>query len=238
MFNAEVIKSFNDIELGIFEYIMANSLIIPFMTIRELAKEADVSTTSIMRFIKKVGYDSYNDFKYAYKMSLKNENHLERNYDFSEVIDCLKKFNSTYYRDKFNEAMVLIGNSENVIFLGIGNSGTVCEYGARRFTSAGKFAICISDPYLKLSTLSQHSLVIALSVSGETPQVVDMVTSCKQAGCKIIVITTSENCTLARLSDVTLPYYINRNRTEYFDMTSQMPVVGIIENLTTMCFQS
>lgn len=237
MFEAEVIKTFNQVEIGIFEFIMANSLVIPYMTIRELAKEVAVSTTSIMRFIKKIGYDSYNDFKYAYKMSLKSDLHLERNYDFSEVIDCLKKFNSTYYKDKFNEAMVLIGNSENVLFLGLGNSGTVGEYGARRFTSAGKFAISVSDPYLKLSSLSRDTLIIALSVSGETPQVVDMIMSCKQAGCKVIVITTTENCTLARLSDVTIPYYINKNRTKFFDMTTQMPVIGIIENLTTMCFQ-
>ena len=48
------------------EYIMNNSLIIPFLTIRELASVAQVSTTTILRFVKKMGYDSYNDFKYAY----------------------------------------------------------------------------------------------------------------------------------------------------------------------------
>lgn len=236
MFEAEVIKLFNDGELEIFEFIMANNLVVPYMSIRELANEVGVSTTTVMRFIKKVGYDSYNDFKYACKISLKSDKHLERNYDFSEVIDCLKKFNSTYYKDKFNDAMVLIGNSENVMFLGVGNSGAVGQYGARRFTSAGKFAISISDPYLKLSSLNEKTLVIALSVSGETSQVIDMVTSCKNVGCKVIVVTTTENCTLARLSNITIPYYINKNGIKNFDMTTQMPVVGIIENLTTMCF--
>ena len=94
MFKAQQIKDLNDTELQVFEYIMNNSLIIPFLTIRELASVAQVSTTTILRFVKKMGYDSYNDFKYAYKMSMQDEKHFERDYDFSEVIDCLKKFDS------------------------------------------------------------------------------------------------------------------------------------------------
>lgn len=237
MFSPEIVKSFNNVECEVFEFIMSNSLIVPYMTIRELASEVGVSTTTILRFINKVGYESYNEFKYAYKQLLKSDKHLERNYDFSEIIDCLKKFNSTYYKDKMNDALTLIGNSDNVAFIGVGNSGMICQYGARRFTSAGKFSVGINDPYLKLDTLNNKMLVIALSVSGETEQIIDMVTKCKQAGCKIIVITTTENCTLSRLSDVTIPYYINKNSTKFFDMTSQMPVVGIIENLATMCFR-
>ena len=236
MFNAQQIKDLNDTELQVFEYIMNNSLIIPFLTIRELANEAQVSTTTILRFVKKMGYDSYNDFKYAYKMSMQDEKHFERDYDFSEVIDCLKKFDSDFYHDKFNEAMALIGNSENIIFLGVGNSGAVCHYGARRFTSSGKFAIAINDPYLKMSAISENSLLIVLSVSGETPEIIDMVTSSKQGSCKIVAITTSQSSTLAKLADLTIPYYIKKIGTEIFDLTTQIPVIAIIENLTTMCF--
>lgn len=236
MFNAQQIKDLNDTELQVFEYIMNNSLIIPFLTIRELANETQVSTTTILRFVKKVGYDSYNDFKYAYKMSMQNEKHFERDYDFSEVIDCLKKFDSDFYHDKFNEAMYLIGNSENIVFLGVGNSGAVCQYGARRFTSSGKFAIAINDPYLNMRALNTNSLLIVLSVSGETPEIINLVTACKQGNCKIIAITTSQSSTIAKLSDLVIPYYIKKIGTEVFDMTTQIPVIAIIENLTTMCF--
>ena len=132
--------------------------------------------------------------------------------------------------------MALIGNSENIIFLGVGNSGAVCHYGARRFTSSGKFAIAINDPYLKMSAISENSLLIVLSVSGETPEIIDMVTSSKQGSCKIVAITTSQSSTLAKLADLTIPYYIKKIGTEIFDLTTQIPVIAIIENLTTMCF--
>lgn len=236
IFDAKQIKKLNDLEIEVFEYIMSNSLIIPYLTIRELADNVGVSTTTILRFVKKIGYDSYNDFKFAYKMSLQSEEHFERIYDFSEVIECLKKFSTSYYLDKFNEAMVIIGNSENVVFFGVGNSGTICQYGARRFTSAGKFTMAVNDPFLKMASLNPSTVVIVLSVSGETPEVIDTLATLKKESCKIIAITTSQSCTIAKMADLTIPYYINKIGTDVFDMTSQIPVVAIIENLATMCF--
>lgn len=233
---AEHIKTFNDIEIKIYEFIMKNSLLIPYMTIRELASEIDVSTTSILRFINKVGYSSFTDFKYAYKVSLQNENKLQSKYDFSEVIDCLKKFDSTFYKDKFNDAIEILGNVDNVVFLGIGNSGIVGQYGARRFSSVGKFALAINDPYLRINSFTENSAIIALSVSGETIEIINEINACKKFGCKVISITTTENCTISKLSDVCIPYYINKEGLEYVDLTTQVPAIGIIENLARMCF--
>ena len=87
-----------------------------------------------------------------------------------------------------------------------------------------------------MSAVSENSLLIVLSVSGETPEIIDMVTSSKQGSCKIVAITTSQSSTLAKLSDLTIPYYIKKIGTEIFDLTTQIPVIAIIENLTTMCF--
>lgn len=237
MFKAQQIKELNDSELQVFEFIMNNQLIVPYLTIRELASHSNVSTTTILRFIDKMGFDSYNDFKYAYRLSLQNDSHFEQEYDYSAVIDCLKKFDSDFYRDMFNEAMILIGNSEEIIFIGVGNSGAVCQYGARRFTSSGKFAIAINDPYLKLPGLNRNNLVIVLSVSGETPEIIDLVTSCRQGDCKVLAITTSKSSTLAKLADLTIPYYIKKVGVQMFDMTTQIPAIAVIENLTTMCLK-
>jgi len=234
MFSAEILKLFNEKDLMIYEYIVKYCDKVPYMTIRELARETNTSTSTLLRFVKKVGYDSFADFKYVYKLSLQEED-KELMYDFKEVIDCLKKFNSSYYKDKFNDAVAILDVVDTVVFLGVGNSGVIGQYGARCFSSAGKFSLAINDPYLRINTFAKNIAIIALSVSGETEEVISEIMSCKSCGCKVIAITTTENCTIARLSDVTIPYYINNKRNSTIDLTSQVPAIGIIENLATRC---
>lgn len=232
MLDPEVIKSFNEKEIRIYEYINKNSVKFPYMTIRELAKEIAVSTTTILNFIKKAGYTSYSDFKYAYKIQEKKKVFNKEKYDFKEVIECLGKFDSTFYKDKFKDAISILKDSANVIFIGIGNSGIIAQYGARLFSSNGKFSLAINDPYLRVTGVNNDTTIIALSVSGETSEVIREVKDLKKDDCKVIVITTTENCTLARLSDVTIPYYIEAVCNEHIDITTQMPAIGIIENLS------
>ncbi len=231
MFEENIVKEFSGIEHKVFEYVISNIKTVPFMTIRELANAIEVSTTTVLRFVKKSGYQNYNEFKFALKQANLKEAGRENSYDFAEAIDCLNKLSLPYYVEKYDEAAQYIENTTNIVFLGVGNSGTICHYGARRFTSAGKFAMPINDPYLQLRGLNRDTLIIVLSVSGETKEIINSVISCKQLGCKIMAITTSERCTLAKLADVSISYYINKNGTKHFDMTSQIPVIGIIENL-------
>lgn len=231
MFEDNIVKNFNEIEHRVFEYVISNLKTVPFMTIRELSSAVGVSTTSVLRFVRKSGYQNYNEFKFSLKQDHLKESMRENSYDFAEAIDCLNKLSLPYYVEKYDDAARYIDNSTNIVFLGVGNSGTICHYGARRFTSAGKFAMPINDPYLQLRGLNRDTLIIVLSVSGETKEIINSVVSCKQLGCKIMAITTSEQCTLAKLADVSISYYINKNGRKHFDMTSQIPVIGIIENL-------
>ena len=65
MFNEEKIKSFSTTDMRIYNYILKHSIQFPYMSIRELAEEIPTSTASIMRFVKKMGYDSFPELKYA-----------------------------------------------------------------------------------------------------------------------------------------------------------------------------
>ena len=63
MFRYEVIQSLNNLELSLYEYIMKNSKKVIYMRIRELAEEAHVSTTTILRFCKKLNCEGFSEFK-------------------------------------------------------------------------------------------------------------------------------------------------------------------------------
>lgn len=55
MFTAQALKSLNELEMLVYQYVMEHRSAVPCMRIRELATEAHVSTTTVLRFCKKMG---------------------------------------------------------------------------------------------------------------------------------------------------------------------------------------
>lgn len=240
MINETILRQLNSKEMMVHDFVTRNCEKVGYMTIRQLAKEAHVSTTIVLNYIRKAGYEGYNDFKFQLKKQQKKEDaFFHSKYDFEEIIDCLKKFSSTFYKDKFEEASSIIKQGQTIVFIGVGNSGITAQYGSRRFTEMGKFSTALYDPYVLINDLPRQSVVIVISASGETEQIINKINDCKKSDCKIIAVTRSENTTIARMSDMTIPFYIDYrkddSRSFYIDISSQIPIIAIIEMLAAMC---
>ena len=154
------------------------------------------------------------------------------------TVNCLKKLDNKIYHERINEAIVLLGNADMVLFLGIGDSGIIGQYGARRFSNYGKFAMAINDPYYQINIVGSNTVVVALSVSGETPELIREIHACKIKGCQVIGITSASQSTLAKISDVVIPYYIHIKKRGPVMFTSQAPALSIIENLATLSMKN
>ena len=63
LFNYESVQTFNDTEIAIYKYIISNVEKIPYMTIRELSKSLNVSTSTVLRFCVKNNCNTYKEFK-------------------------------------------------------------------------------------------------------------------------------------------------------------------------------
>jgi len=78
----------------------------------------------------------------------------------------------------------------------------------------------------------ESALVIALSESGETEQVIKQAERFRQHNCKLLSITNKEACTLAKISDLHLTYYIRRRLVQNeYNITTQVPVIYLLETL-------
>lgn len=62
MFSYEEIQKYNETDIRIYKYIVSNLDKIQYMTIRELAKGLQVSTSTIFRFCNKNNFDKYSEF--------------------------------------------------------------------------------------------------------------------------------------------------------------------------------
>ena len=232
MFNYEMIQNLNDLELLLYRYIMKNIEKVIYMRIRELADEAHVSTTTILRFCKKVNCEGYSEFKVKLKMYVeKHESNKVKN-DTSIIIDFFKKLDNSELNKKLDTLCDMIKETSNVIFIGSGTSGVLSKYAARYFSSIGKFAMYIDDPYFPRNyKVYEDSVIIAISVSGETSPIIDHISNLKREKCTIVSITNSENCTISKISDLNISYYVQQEKLGISDITTQIPVLYIIESI-------
>lgn len=234
LFDAQLVQSLNELEIMVYRYVMAHPNTVPFMRIRELAAEAHVSTTTVLHFCKKMGYEGYAQFKWKLKeqTGTNQEPHLPDT--TADLQNFLWQVGTPEYDAALDEAAGMIARAERVFLVGIGNSGSMAEYGARYLSNLGKFALSVTDPFYPI-TITPNTTIAAviLSVSGETPQVLHLARQLQEKGTGLIAITGSEQSAAAKLADITLPYHatIHRLTQENYDLTSQMPVLYLLEAL-------
>jgi DNA-binding MurR/RpiR family transcriptional regulator len=232
MFSNEVIASFNELETSLYNYICQNGDKVAYMRIRELADETHVSTATILRFCRKVNCEGFSEFKVKLKMHLEGNKKTVIKSVHHSVVEFFERTLKGDLEIKIKQAASLVNTAENVIFIGIGSSGILAEYGARYFSSLGKFSLYIKDPHFPIHTkLRNNSVTIALSVSGENHFTVTHLNQLKQEGSKIISITNNKLSTIAKISDINIPYYVTEEFVEEANITTQVPVVYILESM-------
>ncbi|MBU8589253.1 MurR/RpiR family transcriptional regulator [Priestia megaterium] len=248
MFTAEIIASLNELETSLYNYICENEEKVAYMRIRELADETHVSTSTILRFCRKLNCEGFSEFKTKIKLHLEEIKKTTIKSVEHSVLEFFERISQGNINENIKKAANLVEESNNVLFIGTGSSGIMAEYGARYFSSVGKFSMYINDPYFPIhAKLLSNSVAVALSVSGETPVIITHINQLKEQGIKVISITNSKYSTISKISNINIPYYVTEERFEtslgrnthyeteeqfkYSDITTQVPVVYILESI-------
>ena len=110
--------------------------------------------------------------------------------------------------DSFNKAVDMILSTEGkVVVTGMGKSGLVGKKIAATLASTGTPSFFLHPAeaiHGDLGMISKNDLILAISNSGETPEVIAIIPTIKRWGNKVISITNNPNSTLAKESDVHL----------------------------------
>ncbi|MEY8710037.1 transcriptional regulator [Mangrovibacter phragmitis] len=233
LFNHAAIAGLNNLELLVYNYAIKNHDAVMYMTIRELAEAAGVSTTTVLRFCRKLGCDGYSEFRVRFKLYLSQAEPLPANFGTGEIISFFNSVNNPEFDALLNQAVDIICHSERIIFVGASTSGSMAKYGARFFSNMGKFSNHIDDPYFPVNNdMAKNALAIVLSVSGETPEILRFASQFSLHHCKVMSITSNDNSSLARMADFNISWHIPQMRISgNHDITSQLPVVYILETL-------
>ena len=231
----------NESERKIFDYIVRNIHAVKDMQIRTLAANCYVSTTTIIRLTKKLGFSGYRDFTDSIRATCQTLTHT----DLPEVF--WKRTYSEEYLKNIIESIRVVTQEQiqtfsgylqgdpAIHFLGCGLSGTVAQYGRQIFYAMGYRANLLLDSFDRSSALlkmKDGDIIFAYSFTGREPAIIEFI---EQANlrCKprIVSITRAGNNIIQNMSD--LNFYVFSDQVIYndLDITSRVSMIGITEML-------
>jgi len=116
--------------------------------------------------------------------------------------------------ERFDCAVQLLRQCRGrVILSGMGKSGIICRKIAATLTSTGTAAFFLHPAeaiHGDLGVLQAEDVIVALSHSGETDELLRLLETIKRLGARLVVITGEPQSTLARAADVALDCHVSK----------------------------
>src|SRR5687767_15944722 len=110
--------------------------------------------------------------------------------------------------ERFERAVLMLRECRGrVAVTGMGKSGIICRKIAATLSSTGTAAFFLHPAeaiHGDLGTLRDDDVVVAVSRSGETEEVVRLLESIRRIGSRLIAVTGDPQSTLSRTADVSL----------------------------------
>jgi arabinose-5-phosphate isomerase len=110
--------------------------------------------------------------------------------------------------ERFDRAVRLLYECRGrVVVTGMGKSGIICRKIAATLTSTGTAAFFLHPAeaiHGDLGAIQSNDVVLALSYTGETDEILRLLEAIRRIGARLVAITGSPNSTLAHAADVAL----------------------------------
>ena len=212
--------------------------------IAEIARLADVSQPTVIRFCRSLGFLGLADFKLKFASSLTGTIPVRHSqvrtsdstHDLSaKVIDntvsAILKFRDQLDVGSIDRAIALLRKANRVEFYAMGNSRVVALDGQHKFFRFRIPTSSYGDSHLfKLAAelLNPGDVVIAISTSGQLPELLSAVDAARAAGADVIAITSSKSA-LAKKATVCLAVDHSEDSTTFLSMISRILQLLLID---------
>ena len=209
--------SFFDTEKKIGDYIVRNPKKVVDMTVGELAKECGVSEASVSRFCKRIELKGFHHLKISLARELvdaKDDGEISGHISVDDMEGSLRGILSNKMeelrqtvamidREELKKILDVINNADTVLMAAVGNTIPVAMDGAYKLNQIGIRAMStpIWETELGYSyNLTDKDVVVAISNSGESTGVIQILESAKSRGAVAISITNNARSSVAELS--------------------------------------
>ncbi|MCH4169998.1 MAG: MurR/RpiR family transcriptional regulator [Lactobacillus sp.] len=186
-------------------------------SISELSKRTKISTATISRFAKNLGYANFQNLRVALAQSQDQASQLFAEISpqddlitmagkiFSSNIEALQATQANLTPESLRLAVTYIINCQHLGIYGLGASNIVALDGYHKFLRTAIEVLYAADYHMQLMSmthLTAKDATIVVSHSGEDKDALSLAKIAKDNGVPLIAITSSPSSHLAKMADV------------------------------------
>ncbi len=206
-------------ELRVAEHVLAHPRTVLNDPITEIARAAQVSQPTVIRFCRSLGCEGLSDFKLRLASGLTGTvpvTHVQVTNDDSmlelgakvlgNTASAILQVRSHLNRDMIDRAIALLIHANRVEFFAVGQYGAVALDAQYKFLRFGISSGAYTDPRLQLlaaDVLKPGDVAVIISSGGRLPELMEVAERAHERGASIIAITASQS-PLARKADAAL----------------------------------
>ena len=215
-------------EKRIAEFFLDEEQRVFLMNVADIAKTIDVSDTSVIRFIKSLGFENFTDFKNSGQEDIKSR--LDKTNDFIKNLDIIKENSiEQLYIHKINEEVNKIFNSnsqkqikkisnlimkaKNKYIVGFKSTAGIANFFGVRLgfmlENVSTFNIDDSVVVNSIFNIKQEDILIIFDYPMYSKAAKVLAKMTKENKAKIILFTDSDNAPLAEYSDILYKVKLN-----------------------------
>lgn len=214
-------------------------------TLSEVAMWSGVSEPSVLRFARTLGFNGFQDFKYAliqylasgipaaHEAVVRDDSAAEiANKIFDHSMESLRKTRDLLNMADLERAVSALRGARDILVLGFGASGIVGQDAAQKFPL---FGIPVNAPvdahqqFIGASLSTQSTVILAISNTASTYEVMNSAREAKSRSATIISISGQQG-PLTDISDIVLQHAPDDTDT-YTPSTSRVAALVIVDIL-------
>lgn len=224
------LSSLTNKELEILQYIHDNENRIINMSIQEFAKEINYSTSTVLRFCRKIGFSGYPELKFFLRAkdnesSTNSTNYSVQSIKKSIITDVEGTTSLMNTDDLLQIAKILSSNTSIYIHSPGGLTDISVNYLVSMLFISGCHNIYKSSAAKMtrhyIQTLDKGNVFIFISSSGSFESTLNLAKEAKMHGMIVISISSIENNDLAEISNYNLRFFSKQTENEGADSTSR-----------------
>lgn len=242
-------ENFTSGEKLIADYLLSSKEDIINLSSKEIGDITNTSAATVVRFSKKIGFNSLNEMKLKLTISLKDNDdnqefeYIDKNLGTKDIIYGIKnsidavmeKTVKLINEEDLEKATNLLANAKNIYIYSVGVSGLVGLDFYYKLSRINKRCIAHTDTHLQMTSsilMEKGDAAVAISYSGSTREVIKCVENAKKLNVPVISITKSSmNNELEKLSDITLKVPFVEKSLREGAMSSRISQLAVIDML-------
>lgn len=226
------------------DYVMEAPREVLDLAMTDFAVRAGVSQPTIARFCRALGFSGFREFKIRLAQSIASDVPAAAVYRdvradepaagvaakvLDRTIGALLQVRNSLSSDSVASAIALLADARRIEFYGAGGSGIAALDVQHKFFRLGVPSVAYSDPHTYTTSaalLGAGDVVVVISNTGRTRDILDAVKSALDGGAKVIAITHG-NSPLARMASVGLFANVDEDTDIFSPMTSRVSHLAI-----------